>query len=112
MRRGAESRLGRLRGPCYTMPAVALPRRAPFVAARRILEVTPLTVYLNIIQILVSLALIALTILQRKGGGLGSIGGDSSIYRTRRGVEKSLHNLTIILAIVFGLTSVLSVILE
>jgi len=71
-----------------------------------------LTVYLNIIQILISVALIALTVLQRKGGGLGSLGGDSSIYRTRRGVEKSLHNLTIILAVVFGLTSVLSVILR
>ncbi len=71
-----------------------------------------MTVYLNVIQILVSLALIALAVLQRQGGGLGSLGGDSSIYRTRRGAEKTLHNLTIILAVVFGLISVLSVILR
>jgi len=71
-----------------------------------------LTIYLNIIQILVSAGLISLAVLQRKGGGLGSLGGDSSIYHTRRGAEKTLHNLTIILAVVFGLTSVLSVILS
>ncbi|NLD43456.1 MAG: preprotein translocase subunit SecG [Chloroflexi bacterium] len=71
-----------------------------------------MSVYLDIIQILISAALITLTVLQRKGGGLGSLSGDSSIYRTRRGVEKTLHNLTIVLAVVFGLTSVLSVILR
>jgi preprotein translocase subunit SecG len=72
-----------------------------------------LSVYLNIAQILISVALIALTIMQRKGSGLSStFGGDSSIYRTRRGVEKSLHNRTIALAVSFGLMSLLSVIFQ
>lgn len=72
-----------------------------------------MTVYLNVAQIIVSIALIALTVMQSKGAGLGRMfGGDSSIYRTRRGVEKTMHNLTVILAVVFFLTSLLSVILQ
>jgi preprotein translocase subunit SecG len=76
------------------------------------MEAPPLSIYLNIVQILISIALIVLTVMQRSGGGLGSLGGDSSIYHTRRGMEKSLHNLTIVLAVVFGLTSLLSVIFQ
>jgi preprotein translocase subunit SecG len=72
-----------------------------------------LTVYLNIVQIIVSIALIALTVMQSKGAGLGRmLGGDGSIYRTRRGVEKTMFNLTVILAVVFFLTSLLSVIVQ
>jgi preprotein translocase subunit SecG len=68
---------------------------------------------LNIVQIIISIALVALTVMQSKGAGLGRMfGGDSSIYRTRRGVEKTMFNLTIILAVVFFLTSLLSVILQ
>ncbi|HHX45622.1 MAG TPA: preprotein translocase subunit SecG [Chloroflexi bacterium] len=72
-----------------------------------------MTVYLNIVQIIVSIALIALTVMQSKGAGLGRmLGGDGSIYRTRRGVEKTMFNLTVILAVVFFLTSLLSVIVQ
>lgn len=72
-----------------------------------------MTIYLNIIQIIISIALIALTVMQSKGAGLGRmLGGDSSIYRTRRGVEKTMFNLTVILAVVFFLISLLSVILQ
>jgi len=70
------------------------------------------TVYLNIIQIIVSLALIGLVLLQAKGGGLSTMfGGEGSIYRTRRGLEKTLFNFTIALAVLFGVVSLLSVIL-
>lgn len=69
--------------------------------------------YLNIVQIIVSIALIALTVLQGKDAGLGRMfGGDSSIHTTRRGVEKTAYNVTIILAVVFFATSLLSVILQ
>ena len=72
-----------------------------------------MTIYLNIIQIIISVVLIALVVLQRQGAGLGGmLGGDSPFYRTRRGMEKTLHNLTIILAVVFAITSLLSVILQ
>lgn len=71
-----------------------------------------MVVYLNIIQIIVSLALIGVVLLQAKGGGLSTIfGGEGSVYRTRRGLEKTLFNFTIALAVLFGIVSLLSVIL-
>ncbi|MCD6520602.1 MAG: preprotein translocase subunit SecG [Anaerolineae bacterium] len=72
-----------------------------------------MSVYLNIIQIIISIALIAIIILQSKSAGLGRMfGGDSPIYRTRRGLEKTLFNLTIILGVIFFITSVLSVVVQ
>jgi len=72
-----------------------------------------LTVYLNIVQILIAVALIALTVVQSKGAGLGrAFGGDSSVSRTKRGVEKTMYNLTVILAVVFFVMSLLSVLIR
>ncbi|MHB8618896.1 MAG: preprotein translocase subunit SecG [Chloroflexota bacterium] len=65
---------------------------------------------LNVALIIVSVALIAAILLQSKGAGLGSVfGGDGSVFRTRRGAEKGLFNLTIILALAFGIISILNV---
>jgi len=68
-------------------------------------------IYVQIIQIIISVALIAIILVQAKGqGGLGGIfGGDSSVYRTRRGVEKTLFNVTIGLAVAFFILSIVSV---
>jgi preprotein translocase subunit SecG len=68
--------------------------------------------FLNLIQIIISATLIILILLQTKGGGLGGLfgGSDSSVYTTRRGVEKTLFNLTIVLAVVFFLIAIVSVI--
>ena len=64
--------------------------------------------YLNIAQMLVSLALIVTVFFQLHGGGFGGIFGQSdSVYRSRRGLEKTLFNLTIILVIVFIVLAVL-----
>ena len=61
-----------------------------------------MTLYLNIIQILVSVALIVLLILQSKGGSLSRMfGAETSISRTRRGIEKFIFGATIVLAILF-----------
>ncbi len=69
--------------------------------------------YLSIVQIIVSIALIGLVLLQGKKGGMGGLmGGDSGVYRTRRGIEKTLHNLTIILVVTFFLTSLLNVLVN
>jgi preprotein translocase subunit SecG len=59
--------------------------------------------YFNIAQIILSVALIAAIILQSKGAGLGGLtGGEAGgVFRTRRGLEKTLFNLTIILSAVF-----------
>lgn len=58
--------------------------------------------YLYIAQILVAAALIGVILLQVRGGGLGGIFGQpDSVYRTRRGLEKNLMQITVILAVVF-----------
>lgn len=58
--------------------------------------------YLLVAQIIISVALIAVLLLQVRGGGLGGIFGQAdTVYRTRRGIEKTLFNLTIILTVLF-----------
>ena len=66
--------------------------------------------YLNIAQIVVALALIIGTLLQVRGGGLGGIFGQpDSVYRTKRGLEKTLFQLTIALVVLFIAISILTV---
>lgn len=61
---------------------------------------------LYIVQIVVSILLIVTILLQQKGAGLGStFGGDSAVYRTKRGAEKIIFRATIILAILFLATA-------
>jgi preprotein translocase subunit SecG len=58
-------------------------------------------------QILVSIALIVAILLQARGTGLsGTFGGDSAVYRSRRGIEKRLWQFTIVLLALFVLFSV------
>jgi preprotein translocase subunit SecG len=72
----------------------------------------PVAFYVNLIQIVVSVALITVILIQAKGSGLGGIfGGDSSIYTTRRGVEKTLYQATIGLSALFFAISILSVLI-
>ena len=60
---------------------------------------------LFIIQIILSVALVALVLLQTKGGLGGLFGGDNSVFHRRRGVEKTLFNITIGLSIAFFLSA-------
>ena len=65
--------------------------------------------YLNVAQIVLCVALILAILLQVKGGGLGGIFGQAdSVYRTKRGLEKTLFQLTITLAILFIIISAIS----
>ncbi len=65
--------------------------------------------YLNVAQIVLSVALILVVLFQVRGGGLGGIFGQpGTVYRTRRGVEKILFQLTIILVVVFLVISILT----
>ncbi|MEQ8677431.1 MAG: preprotein translocase subunit SecG [Aggregatilineales bacterium] len=67
----------------------------------------------QIASIIMSIALIILIMLQVKGGGLGSLlGGDAGggIARTRRGLEKTLFQITIGLAIAFLIICILAVV--
>ena len=60
-------------------------------------------------QIIVSVALIAAVLLQARGTGLsGTFGGDSAVYRSRRGIERRLWQFTIVLLILFVLFSLAS----
>ena len=64
---------------------------------------------LNIAQIILSVALILIILFQVRGGGLGGIfGQQSSVYRTRRGVEQILFRLTIVFVVTFLVISVLT----
>ena len=67
---------------------------------------------LFIIQIVVAVILVIVIVIQQKGTGLGStFGGEMSFYRTKRGAEKLLFYLTILLATVFIALSILGAIL-
>lgn len=65
--------------------------------------------YLNVAQIVLAVALILVVLFQVRGGGLGGIFGQpGTVYRTRRGVERILFQLTIVLVVVFIVISVLT----
>ena len=56
----------------------------------------------NILQIVVSVALIILVLLQRQGSGLGALGGGSTqFFSDRRGLEEFVFDLTVILTMIF-----------
>ena len=57
---------------------------------------------LSIIQIVISLLLVASILFQSREGGLSSLfGGGGEVYRTKRGLERTIFIATIILAIAF-----------
>ncbi len=66
-------------------------------------------VVLTVIQVMVSLGLIALILLQSSKGGFGSAFGGGEMYRTKRGAEKIVFTSTIVLAAIFLITSLLNV---
>jgi len=61
-------------------------------------------------QILVSILLVSLILIQIRGQGSGFFGSGQASFRTRRGVEKTLFQLTIALAVVFTLLAIFSAI--
>jgi preprotein translocase subunit SecG len=64
---------------------------------------------LNIIQIVISVALITAILFQVKGGGIGGIFGQAdSVFRTKRGIERYLFLGTIVLVVIFVLLSIIS----
>ncbi len=66
-------------------------------------------IYLNIVQIIVSLSILLIILSQVKEGGGGLFGSAQSSIKTRRGLEKTMFQATIILAGVFLIISVASV---
>ena len=67
---------------------------------------------LLVVQIIISISLITLILVQAKGSGLGTaFGGDATFYRYRRGVEKLFVYLTVILVVLFFVVSALQVVI-
>ena len=63
---------------------------------------------LNFAQILISVVLIIVILLQVRDAGGGIFGSGQASFRTRRGVERTLFQATIVLGVVFVLVSILS----
>jgi preprotein translocase subunit SecG len=60
-------------------------------------------------QLIVSIALMFAILLQARGAGLSAaFGGDSSVYRSRRGIERRLWQFTIVLLVLFVVFSAFS----
>ena len=60
-------------------------------------------------QILLSIALVISILMQARGTGLsGTFGGDSAVYRSRRGIEKRLWQFTLVLLVLFVLFALVS----
>jgi preprotein translocase subunit SecG len=63
-------------------------------------------------QIVMAVAITVLVLLQAKDAGLSSMfgGSDMGVYKTRRGVEKTMFNATAILGVLFLLLAILTVV--
>jgi preprotein translocase subunit SecG len=62
-------------------------------------------------QMILGTALVASILLQQRGTGLGgAFGGEVTAYRSRRGIERTLFRLTIVLAVLFVLFSLLNLV--
>ena len=102
-------------GPAMTGALAARSASRPAPRTRATIRAVPdggphrVNPFLAIGQIIVSIALIAAILLQSRGTGLsGTFGGDSAVYRSRRGVERRLWQFTIVLFVLFVLFSLAS----
>ena len=70
--------------------------------------------YIDIALIITSIALIVSVILQSKGAGLGGLaGGDTGgVFTARRGVEKTLFRVTIVLSVIFFALAITAVLVS
>ena len=65
--------------------------------------------FMNVVQLLVSVLLVVVILAQVKEGGGGLFGSASSTIHTRRGLEKTLFQFTVGLAVAFLIISIISV---
>ena len=69
---------------------------------------SPYRVYFQVVQIVVAVALIIVILLQARGAGLGSVfGGTGTVFKTRRGIERLLFNMSVFFAVLFAILSFL-----
>lgn len=68
---------------------------------------------LNLAQIVISLLLVAAVLVQQRDAGLSSVfGGDTTVYHTRRGIEKMIFKATVGLAVIFMGTALANIVLR
>jgi len=69
---------------------------------------------LQTVQIILAIAVIIFILLQARGASLGSAFGGTSgaVFKTRRGVERLIFNITIVFIILFGAVSIISMALK
>lgn len=69
-----------------------------------------MSTYLYIVQIILGIALTIVILLDVRASGMGAVfgSGETSIYRTRRGVERTLFIVTIILSVIFFLVAIIN----
>jgi preprotein translocase subunit SecG len=66
--------------------------------------------YLYSAQIILAIVLVIVFLLQVRGGGLGGIfGQQTGMYRTKRGIEKTIFRFTIALMVIFVIISIFAV---
>lgn len=71
-----------------------------------------MSAYLNVALIIISVAMMLVILIQSKSSSFsGSYSTDASVFRTRRGLEKTLFQLALVLAGAFVLLSILNVVL-
>lgn len=73
-----------------------------------------MTIYFDIALIIISVTLITSIILQNKGVGLGGLTGADTggVFSARRGIEKTLFWITIVLSIVFVVLTLVTIIVN
>jgi len=72
-----------------------------------------ISLIISIIQIIICVLLITAILLQQRGGGLGaSFGGGGASYYTKRGMERVLFISTIILAILFAISTIAALLIK
>jgi preprotein translocase subunit SecG len=72
-----------------------------------------LVTFLMVAVMIVAVALISVVVIQgQTGAGLGAVFGGNDIYRSRRGIEKTLYQLTFLLTSIFLVLCLLTVMLE
>ena len=68
-----------------------------------------MNITLEVLQIVLSIILIAVILLQSRGTGFGgAFGTQGAMFRTRRGLEEYLFRGTVILAAIFVVVSLIS----
>ena len=72
-----------------------------------------MTNIISIAQIIISLIVVVLILLQERSSGMSGIfgGGESEFYQTRRGLERLIFAATIVLVLIFAGLSILNLII-